>query len=441
MAESNNQLPNNNGEYKFVNEKIIEKPKSKFVIIWKIVRLVIYATIFGIISCFTFVGVLPYAGEYFRKEEIREPITIPKDLPETETQAETPVVIETTSEDVVETEPIESIVQEALEEQVLDIEDYSDLYSQLYQVVAKANKSIVTVTSVKKNIDLFNNPYEYEGETSGFIFSKTSQEILMLTNFDGISDADDLNVTLINGTVCRATLKKADKITGVAILSINPNELGKTDIESVEIGVLGNSYSVKHGDSLIAVGDPLEYNYSFSYGTVTSVRNTASTVDGAYKLIDTNIFKSSEGNGYLVNLKGELIGYITDGFRSETLGSVASALAISDLKGIIERLSNGQDVAYLGVEALDITEEVASEKELPIGIYVIESVINSPAYNSGIQNGDIITKINEISIKTNKNLKNTLESHKVEDLVIVEIMRKGRDGYKTIEFEVALGVQ
>ena len=120
---------------------------------------------------------------------------------------------------------------------------------------------------------------------------------------------------------------------------------------------------------------------------------------------------------------------------------MASALAISDLKGVLEKLSNGQDVVYLGVEALDVTEEIATEMDLPTGIYVTESVINSPAYNAGIQNEDVITKIADIEIKNNKNLKNTLESYKVGDIVSVEMMRKGKDGYKTIEFDVTLGVQ
>ncbi|NLZ80751.1 MAG: serine protease [Clostridiales bacterium] len=443
MAEGNNQLPNKENEYKFVTEKIIEKPKSKFHIVWRIIRFVMCAIIFGVVSCFAFVAVLPYAGEYFKKEEIREPITIPKDVPETESQTgqEPSNVVETTTEEIVETEQIEDIVQDALDEQILDIQDYSDLYTQLHHVVSTVNKSIVTVTSVKNNIDLFNNPYEYEGETSGFIFSKTDQEILILTDFNKISDADDLNVTLLDGTTCGSILKKADKITGIAILSINPNELERAALDGITVGVLGNSYSVKHGDSLIAVGDPLEYNYSSSYGTVTSIKHTASVVDGTYRLIDTNIFMSKVGNGFLINLKGEIVGFIANEYKSDTLGNVASALAISDLKGVLEKLSNGQDVVYLGVEALDVTEEIATEMDLPTGIYVTESVINSPAYNAGIQNEDVITKIADIEIKNNKNLKNTLESYKVGDIVSVEMMRKGKDGYKTIEFDVTLGVQ
>lgn len=443
MADSNNQLPNKGDEFKFVNEKIIEKPKRKLWFIWKTLKLFVCAIVFGLVSCISFAGVLPYAQEYFKKEEVREPITIPKDVPETEFQAqpETPHVVETSSIEVVETEPIESIVKDALDEQILDLQDYSDLYSGLHQVVTKTNKSIVTVTSVKNNIDLFNNPYEYQGETSGFIFSKTEQEILIITNFEKISDADDLNITLLNDTVCQASLKKADKTTGVAILSVNTDDLEKDVFDRVEVGSLGNSYSIKQGDPLIAVGDPLEYNYSFSYGTVTSIKHMASVVDGTYRLIDSNILMSAEGNGYLINLKGEVVGIITNEFKSETLGNAASALAISDLKGVIERLSNGQDLAYLGVVALDVTDEIAMEMNLPIGVYVTESVINSPAYNSGIQNGDIITKIADTEIKNNKNLKNTLESLEVGDVIRVQIMRKGKDGYKTIEFNVTLGVQ
>lgn len=443
MAESNNQLPNKEDDYKFVTEKIIEKPKRKVSVIWRIIQLVLCAVLFGAVSCFAFVGVLPYAQEYFKKEEVREPITIPKDVPETESQTEQPTseVAETTRTEVVETEPIEDIVQDALAEQVLDVKDYGDLYTQLHQVVATVNKSIVTVTSVKNHVDLFNNPYEYEGETSGFVFNKTNQEILILTDFNKISDADNLTITLFDGTICQATLKKADKVTGIAVLSINPNDLEKGALDRIAVGVLGNSYSVKHGDPLIAVGDPLEYNYSSSYGTVTSVKHTASVVDGTYRLIDTNILMSSVGKGYLINLKGEVVGIIANEYKSETLGYAASALAISDLKGIIEKLSNGQDLVYLGVEALDVTEEIAEEMELPIGIYVTESVMNSPAYNAGIQNGDIIIKVADIEIKSNKNLKSTLENYKVGDVVGVEIMRKGKDGYKSIEFDVTLGVQ
>ncbi len=443
MAESNKQLPNKEDEYKFVIEKIIEKPKSKASAVWKFIRLFVYAVIFGVVSCFAFVGVLPYAQEVFKKEEIIEPITIPKDVPETETQTgqATSNMEEITTAEVAETEPIEDIVQDALDEQVLDIDDYNDLYTQLHQVVATVNKSIVTVTSVKNNIDLFNNPYEYEGETSGYIFSKTDQEILILTDYNKIADADDLTVTLFDGTICESTLKKADKTTGIAILSVETSKIERAALDRIKVGALGNSYSIKHGDPLVAVGDPLEYNYSSSYGTVTSIKHTAAVVDGIYRLIDTNILISRVGNGFLINLKGEVVGFIAREFKSETLGNIASALAISDLKGVIEKLSNGEDLVYLGVKALDVTEEISKEMDLPLGIYVTESVINSPAYNSGIQNGDIIIKIADIEIKSNKNLKATLESYKVGDVVSVEIMRKGKDDYKTIEFMVTLGVQ
>ena len=81
------------------------------------------------------------------------------------------------------------------------------------------------------------------------------------------------------------------------------------------------------------------------------------------------------------------------------------------------------------------------ESGLPQGIYVTDCIADSPAYNAGIQPGDIITWINGSKTNTMKDFQNQVESLKPGDKVNVAVQRNGKDSYKEIEYPVTIGAR
>ena len=139
-----------------------------------------------------------------------------------------------------------------------------------------------------------------------------------------------------------------------------------------------------------------------------------------------------------MNLKGEIVGVITKEYKSESSSNIVTAIAVSDVKGTLELLSNGCSMPYFGIIGQEVTSDIAESMKLPLGVYVAEAVAGSPAYQAGIQSGDIIVSINEMEIKTMKVLRNFLEARSVEESITVTILRAGREEYRRIEVEVIL---
>lgn len=451
--EASQEVPR---EVPFVTEQIVRQSGRKRWL-WKILKTMLFAVIFGVTAGVSFALVLPYAQKNSREEEnARESITIPRDeqptsmelLSETESTVGSEIAAETdvvTTESVTArepetTEPIEEIVENVLSERTLTIEDYKSMYNAMYEVVAKVNKSIVTVVSAENKLDVFNKPYELTDEAAGLIYNKTDSEILILTDADSLDSADNIRVTFLNGKECSAVLRKADLVSGLAVLAVDTEQLG-SDLSQYPVAVLGNSYTMKQGDIAMTVGNPFGYNYSMSYGIVSSVKNTAQAVDVNYHVINTNILEGPTGGGFLINSKGEVMGVITKTYKSEAASGITTALAISDLKGILERLSNEQEILYFGIKGQDVTTAIAANTGLPKGVYISEAVAASPVYQAGVQSGDVLVEFDGVEVSGMKAFRNQLETHDAGDKVCIKVMRKGREGYFEIEFDVVIGEQ
>lgn len=438
-------------EFAFITEKIKGKPINKRRLAIKIIGTIILAIIFGVVACFTFVGVEPLAKRVFHKEE--EPkITIPKDE---EDIVEEKVTDETGDQDIsnasskekpvekVEQEP-EEVPQEEVPEEVpenTEIDDYKSLYGKLYEVVKEAEKALVTVTAVKSDVDWFNNTYENEDKTSGLVIANNGQELLILAERNVIADADQIEITFNNKETQSATLKKYDGNTGLAILAIPVSNMVDTTLEKITIASLGNSYSEIRGNIVMAVGSPMGYTNSISYGMITSTGNTTSIADATYGLITTDIVGSRSGSGFLLNTKGEVVGVIAQKYSIEDNESMITAIAISELKTVIEKLSNNYDISYVGIKGTTITESISAEIGIPEGVYVSEVELDSPAMGAGIQNGDIIINLNGNQIDTMKDYQNELIKLQPGQVVEIKVKRQGADEYTQISFSLALGIK
>ena len=124
---------------------------------------------------------------------------------------------------------------------------------------------------------------------------------------------------------------------------------------------------------------------------------------------------------------------------SAAMQNVLSAYAISDIKSLMEHLSNNQDVTYLGVKGISVTVE-AQKEGVPTGVYVTEVEMDSPAMLGGIQVGDVIQAINGQKVTNMSEVAAVLQRLSDKQNISLEGQRLTKDGYKKINYQTALSV-
>lgn len=418
------------GEYSFIKEKIKERPKSRKQIAMECGFFIVAAVVFGVIASVIMAVLTPKLQEWIYGGEETEMVTIPKDeaaiVEATQAAQATPVPTQ---------EPIVNVVEKNLE-----MQDYISLYSEMYSVADDIKNSLVTVVGVSSTVDWLNNPYENEGQASGIVVADNGKEFLILTDKKVIEGVEEINILFSTGEQLPAVQKKYDGITGLAILAVEKKSFDQTNVEKIQAITLGNSKLLHLGTPVLAVGSPLGTTDSVLSGNITSLKTVSDTEDVSYPLIRTDMLGSSSGNGVLINLAGEVVGIYTRDLSVNSENGLITAYAISELKGIIERLSNNLGIAYLGIRSREVTEEDEVTYNMPRGVGITSVSMDSPAMAAGIQSGDIIVEIEGNEITTQKELENTLSSCEPEQLITITAMRPGTEGYVEVKFDVTLGV-
>ena len=163
-------------------------------------------------------------------------------------------------------------------------------------------------------------------------------------------------------------------------------------------------------------------------------------MDSYYKILTTDIYGSQFASGVLINVRGQVLGIIDNSHNSEDMKNLVSALGITELRRVIERMSNERDQAYLGIHGMDVTPEANDSLGVPFGAYIIEIEMDSPAMAAGIQSGDVIVEINGKQIATYRDFMKVMTELEPEDLVSILLMRQGQEEYVQMEVEVTLGM-
>ncbi len=419
-------------EFDFIKEKIKDKPVNKRRLLVRAGFNLLCAVIFGIVACFVFVLLKPYLEEWMYPEK-ESTISIPKDDVPQEEGAKEPEETPTPAPAEPEAEPV-------VVEAELEIEDYQELQNKLYEIGKQANKSIVTVTGVTSGKDWFNTPYENENSAAGIVIANNGQELLILTEKKVIKDAQAISITFIDEAVVSASLKKYDGNTGIAIISVPLAEIPKETMDRLAVASLGNSYMIQQGTTVLAIGSPLGANYSILCGTITSYQNEVSTIDKNFTIFTTDIVGSANGSGVLINLEGEIVGLVLQSYSSQNDRNTITALAISELKQIIEDLSNNRDVPYVGLRLSTVTDDIAKEYSIPKGVYIKSVEMDSPAMAAGLQEADVIVKLNGEEVATVEQYNQKIYPLNPEDTVTVTVKRQNGEEYVDLECAVVVGV-
>ncbi|ADL08115.1 S1C family serine protease [Thermosediminibacter oceani] len=274
------------------------------------------------------------------------------------------------------------------------------------------------------------------GIGSGFIISPDGY---ILTNDHVIEGASEVNVTVKGfAKPFKATVVGKDFELDLAVLKIN----SETKLPSL---TLGDSDKMRVGDWVIAIGNPYRLDHTVTVGVISAKGRPLSITDRSTG--KTRVFKDliqtdaaiNPGNsgGPLISLSGEVIG-INTAVNAEAQG-IGFAIPINTAKEVLDELikSGGVTRPYIGVYLQDITKDLADYFQLNStdGALISYVLPGSPAEKAGLQQGDIILKVNDNPIKKSSDVSEIISKTKVGEKIVLVIYRNGRTLYVPVKVD------
>lgn len=287
------------------------------------------------------------------------------------------------------------------------------------QVVEKVTPAVVGVSTKSLVRDQFFNVKEQEGLGSGFIINEDGY---VVTNYHVINGAQEVKVIFSDGKEVNAKVVNYDAERDIAVIKITD------DVKMPGIAQLGDSATVKAGEEVIAIGNPLgkEFSSTVTKGIVSSPNRKMSTENGNvldYIQTDAAINPGNSG-GPLINSKGEVIGINTAKKVGEDIEGIGFAIPINEVKTRLGSLS--KPILKMGIQARNITPEIAKENNLEEGVYVVGVQEFSPAEKAGLKIGDLIVEFGGKRVKTVEELNEIKGQYNEGDTVPVQIIRDGK---------------
>lgn len=283
-------------------------------------------------------------------------------------------------------------------------------------------QAVNTIKNAVVKIDIFKRQDKKitpAGSGSGFIFSSDG---LIFTNSHVVKGADQIKVSLLDGTEEEAFLVGDDPDTDLAVIKIYAS--GYSTVR------LGDSERLHIGQLVIAIGNPYGYQHTVTTGVVSALGRTLRTTSG--RLVD-NVIQSdaalNPGNsgGPMVTADGEVMGVNTAVIRGAQ--GLSFAVAINTAKDIAGYLIKDGKVlkAYLGVMMQEITvnPRIVNFYGLPQnkGILVVSIEKNSPASRSTLREGDIIIGFDSQPISSSHGLFKLLTREKIARQASLTVLR------------------
>ena len=440
----------------FMIEKIKERPISRRKLFRRTMTTALMAVMFGLIACVAFLLLEPVLSHLLYPEKKTKEIVFSQDVQE---MAPEDMLSDRISTENALREIAEEIhadprqLQEIFSKVIFDKENYVQVYAAMGDYVDELNHSMVMITGVSSKADWLNHVSESENESFGLIIAATDKELLMLADYTPLRKTQNMFMTfcfLDSATNALpeyqipVTLKEKDGNTNLAVVSANLADIPDKLLEKGGITIASLGYSGAEslvGTPVVALGSPMGQNGSVGYGVINSVNDQSQKIDGNYKLFQTNIYGSLNGGGVLFNLEGKVVGIITTDRINNDMKNLIHAYGITELKKRIEKMSNGNKAAYMGICAVDVTDQIHREYDVPYGAYIRDVEMNSPAMEAGILQGDVLTAFDDNKIYSYDDYISVLMQKKPEDTVKLTLMRSAQGEYKEMKISLTLKTQ
>lgn len=302
--------------------------------------------------------------------------------------------------------------------------------------VTPAVVNIATRGRVVVNNPLLNDPFfnqffnaprqqrerNTKGLGSGVIVD--SKRGIILTNNHVVDKMTDISVTLDDGRQFEAEVVGTDPETDVAVIKIEADNLTQLSI--------ADSESLRVGDFVVAIGNPFGLGQTVTSGIISALGRSGLGIESYENFIQTDAsINPGNSGGALVNLRGELIG-INTAILGPAGGNIGIGFAIPINMGrhIMDQLVNNGEVqrGRLGVLAQDLTPELAQAFQLreTRGAVISSVEPGSSAERAGLKAGDVVVEINNRTIISSADLRNTIGLMAVGSSLNLVVIREGK---------------
>ena len=230
----------------------------------------------------------------------------------------------------------------------------------------------------------------------------------ILTNAHVVNGADDIQVTLQDGTDWDAKVIGIDAMADLAVIQLQ----GK--VPPLKPLTFGDSNALRLGEVVLAIGDPFGVGKSVTMGIVSAKGRGGMGIEDYEDFIQTDAaINPGNSGGALVNLRGELVGINTAiASKSGGYAGIGFAIPTSMARPIMDMLVKDGKVSrgYLGVSLITVNAKLAKEYKLAAtrGAVVADVLAGSPAAKAGLAEGDVITALNGSEIKSSDVFRNTV---------------------------------
>jgi len=313
----------------------------------------------------------------------------------------------------------------------------TDVETAITQSVQKVAPAVVTVVGTIPGQMTFFGPTSDQTVSGSGVF--ISNQGYILTNNHVVEGTKEVNIVLSDGTEESATIVGTDQYSDIAVLKTNRNVPA--------IAPLGNSDKLDPGESVIAIGSPLgNFKNTVTVGVVSATGRSIDTGNG-YQIEDRiqtdAAINHGNSGGPLVNLAGEVIGINTLVVRNTNSGDVAEGLGfavpVNTAQAIAQQIIDQGYFArpYIGINFQPINPNIAARYNLSAqwGVYITDVSNGSPASTAGLQRGDIITTVGDVTLDETHSYVNTLFTFNPGDQINLTVMRNGNE----MQVQITLG--
>lgn len=420
-------------EYSLYTEKIVPSPKVKYRRVIRAVKLLVLIVFIGVVYVVSDKIVIP-AVRYkiavknatvdrieFTRDEYPDTIQLDNEEGIGQIKYDYDTIMQALRSKVIDVQRTVVTVREHIEENVID-----------ETVTGEDGASKGSSDSIQRDLKKMQDEDEELFSTVGIIVGYLNDRYMILTSQLYTDVTSEYDVIVQDAGEYKAELVCSDELTGISIISIDGSKVSDNDRQYMQVAELGNSYMLNKGDIVIASGKIYGTDGAVDYGTITN-RTSYNSIDNNYEVFETNLSFEEGDYVFLFNSEGEVVAISQD--SSDTKLKV---LGVSDLKSMIQCMINRQGKMYFGIKAQNVDSDLSEKNDIPMGIYISMVESDSPAYQAGLQPGDIIQGINKMPCYTMQRLNDKLCDSAHGQVINVSIKRKGKSGYFDVSYDVSV---
>lgn len=404
--------------FAFIEENVMEskKPKRQFVAGAK--RVAWYGLIFGIIAGSTFAivstVVSSWLGRGSEPERIALSTTVQPKITNTSPKTREPKI----KEPITDEKKLESI---------------QNIYSLIGKQAKKTNRSLVEISSVQeggKGVNpLVTNTF------SGVIVAKTKKAVMILTRYSSIKNIQEMEIVFMGQYNATGSLYNYDTRSNLAIIKVAMSEMTENILKNIEVIDFGDAEYLERGELVYVVGQPDGVINSMEFGYITRESSVLNMEDYQVNIYGISVNYHNNGYGIVCDMDGKCLGVMDSKYNED---DTAVFVGIDKLKNVLENLLNKKKQVYMGIIGRGITEEYLEQFNHQSGLYITEVTVGSPAYQAGIQVGDVIHEINGEKIDSMVRFFECIQNHSPKETIEVTLDRENSGGKKEMNLYVKL---